>query len=180
MFTFKGLIMGKEWGSPRTQYLSDFSIWMFYNKAVHWLTILPIPYFVAIIPLIDYLGFLITYLIMKNFYSKPTSASSDISSFLMILMNVTQFYCMVIQSLWFIGRKNHGCGPIPDGMSGWDPIERHIQESAHFVTRRIYSIVTLFPFLWLVVAYVTTLGFLKGNEAKILQSYEQDKKEENL
>jgi hypothetical protein len=62
---------------------------MFYNKAVHWLTILPIPYFVAIIPIIDFFGFLMTYVILKYFYLKPTSSSQDISSFLMILMNVT-------------------------------------------------------------------------------------------
>ena len=96
LYIYKGLIMGQKWRPSRITVISDFSIWMFYNKAVHWLTILPIPYFVAIVPLIDYIGFLMTYILLKNFYSKPTSSSQDISSFLMILMNLTQFYCMVI------------------------------------------------------------------------------------
>ena len=177
---WKGMIKGQPWRPPRTSVLSDMSIWMFYNKAIHWLTIMPIPYYVVVIPFVDYIGFQLTYVILKHFYVKPTSSAQDISTFLMILMNGTQFYCMVIQSLWFIDKKDHNCGPIPNGMSGWDPIERHIEEESHFVVKRIYSIVILFPFLWLVVSYLTTLGYLKGNQAQILQNYEQDKKDENM
>mgnify|MGYP006998241919 CR=1 FL=1 len=65
------------------------SIWMFYNKAIHWLTIMPIPYYVVVIPFVDYIGFQLTYVILKHFYAKPTSSAQDISTFLMILMNGT-------------------------------------------------------------------------------------------
>lgn len=101
---------------------------MLYNKAVHWLTILSIPYFVLVIPLLDYISFQMIYLIMKYLYRKGSSASKDIGFFLMVMMNCTQFYCMVIVSLWFIIPKEHGCGPIADGMSGWDPVDREIQK----------------------------------------------------
>ena len=55
---FRGLVLRKEeWRHERAKYLSNFVIWMLYNKAVMWLLILELPYFVLFAPIVDYLSF---------------------------------------------------------------------------------------------------------------------------
>ena len=73
----------------------------------------------------------------------------------------------MIVSLWFIFPRQHGCGPIDDDMSGWDPVEEKI--SAYEVLKNIYNILTLFPILWLILCYVLLIGFLQGNKGDVLE-----------
>lgn len=55
---FRGMILRKpEWRHERAKYLSNFVIWMLYNKAVMWLLILEMPYFVLFAPIVDYVSF---------------------------------------------------------------------------------------------------------------------------
>ena len=87
---------------------------------------------------------------------------------------------MTLHSLWFINkRENHGCGPIKNGESGWTPVENWITHDDTVISYP-YTLVTLFPFLWLLLSYIVTLGYIKGHEADVLQQYELDKKEENM
>ena len=55
---FKGFILRRaEWKNERAKYLSNFVIWMLYNKAVMWIIILEMPYFVLFAPIVDYISF---------------------------------------------------------------------------------------------------------------------------
>mmetsp|Transcript_5649 Transcript_5649/g.8933 ORF Transcript_5649/g.8933 Transcript_5649/m.8933 type:complete len:157 (+) Transcript_5649:1846-2316(+) len=149
---------------------------MLYNKAVHWLTILSVPYFVLVIPIFDYIAFQMIYIILKYFYYRGSAASKDIGYFIMVMMNCTQFYCLIVVSLWFIMPRQHGCGPIADGMSGWDPVEVEIRKRPWLDS--CYSVITLFPILWLILCYVLLVGFLQGNKGDVLEQYSKDKSEE--
>jgi hypothetical protein len=79
MKIFFGILLKKEWRKSRDKYLSDFVIWMLYNKAIHWLVIRNMPYFVLVTPFLDFVGFMYITFVLQTFYSKGHSASSDIS-----------------------------------------------------------------------------------------------------
>lgn len=85
---FQRILGHALWQEVITKKLSDFCIWILYNKAVHWLILLNMPYFVLVNPLIDYLSFIFLHFIIRTFYQKSPK-SSDIGFFLIILMNVT-------------------------------------------------------------------------------------------
>jgi hypothetical protein len=148
---------------------------MLYNKAVHWLTIKEIPYFILVIPILDFVSFLLLYFIISSFYSVATSASKDIGYFLMVMMNVTFFYCQVIISEWFFVPSAHGCGPIPDNVRAWDPMVEEIKRE-HPILSVIYTLFTFFPLLWTILANIVLLGLFAGNKAEILEQYANDKK----
>ena len=55
---FRGSVLKKEeWRHKRADYLSNFVIWMLYNKVVMWFLILEMPYFVILAPIFDYISF---------------------------------------------------------------------------------------------------------------------------
>ena len=85
-----------------------------------------------------------------------------------------------MHSLWFINKRDeHNCGPVADGDSGWTRIEEYGNSHSSELFTHFYLTITLFPVLWLILAYTATIGYLKGNEADILKQYSVDKNEEN-
>ena len=75
--------------------------------------------------------------------------------------------------MWFINDRNHGCGPIADGIAGWDPVIREIEKS--YLTRTLYKLLTLFPLLWFILAVLTLNSFLNKNMGSVLESFSKDK-----
>jgi len=67
-FFFYKILKKDRWGDNITKQLPDFSIWVLYNKTLHWLMLLLVPYFVFLIPVIDYVSFRVLYLIIRNFF----------------------------------------------------------------------------------------------------------------
>jgi len=65
---------------------------MLYNKLVHWLILMNVPYFIFVSPILDYISFMFLYYAIKNFYVSVNQASSDIGYFLILLMNITFYY----------------------------------------------------------------------------------------
>lgn len=170
---FKGMLLKKEWKQDRGDFLSDFVIWMLYNKSVMWLTILEMPYFVLIAPFIDYLSFSWIYYVLKNFYRKGNAASDDVGLFLMIIMLCSFFYFQLLLTPWVIQPRYHGCGPILNNQSGWDPILHYI--TTHEVAKWIYELLTFFPLLWITSILALNLGFIQGNFSSITKEYSKDK-----
>ena len=93
VIVLRGCAGRPEYRSSSQTVLPDFVIWMLYNKALHWLTFLYVPYFALITPILDYFSFRGFYFAFRKFYSAGDSASSDIGFFLMIMMNLTLLYC---------------------------------------------------------------------------------------
>ena len=56
----------------------------------------------------------------------------------MTMMNVSFFYCQIMIGPWFIFERNHGCGPIPDGKSGWDPVMASMSDTI-FLSKIYFS-----------------------------------------
>lgn len=178
-FFFFGLILRKkDWKDPKEKHLSKFVIWMLYNKAVQWLTILQLPYFLLLSPIIDYIGFQIISFQMIYFYRKGSPASSDIALFLMTMMNTTFFYCQVMMGPWFIFERDHNCGPIENGQSGWEPVIADIQERPFI--KAIYFFFSFFPALWIILSVLILNVFLRSNKSDIIEQYSNSKTEEYL
>lgn len=74
----KCFLRRKNWKEDVDSSLSDFSIWLVYNKAVHWLILLYNPFFVLVVPIIDYLAFIYIEFSVNNFYRKAPKPISDI------------------------------------------------------------------------------------------------------
>ena len=179
---FFGMILRRsEWRKSRHKYLSDFVIWMLYNKAVHWITILNVPYFIFAVPFIDYIGFQWISIVMTYFYAKGSAASSDIGQYLMRFMNITIFYVQLIISPWFILTVSEDCGPIPLGKKGWDPITEWIGDYKgpnESISGWIYTILTFWPMLILIILALSLTYFMYANKADIEKMYSDSKDDE--
>ena len=68
--------------------LADISLWMLYNKAIHWLIIQFVPYFVIIAPLLD-IAMIRFFNHMIKYYYQKAFAADEIAYFLIVLMNLT-------------------------------------------------------------------------------------------
>ena len=101
---------------------------MLYNKAVMWIIILEMPYFVLFAPIVDYFSFQWIYFVLKNFYAPGSNAASDIGLFLMFMMLCTFFYFQLLVTPWLMSARYHGCGPIPNGERGWGPARKYIAD----------------------------------------------------
>lgn len=123
---FQKILGHKVWQPIVTKNLSDFVIWVLYNKALHWIILLNIPYFIILSPLLDYLSFQWIHFAIRNFYSKAPN-SSEIGYFLIVLMNITFWVNIILLGIWFIFPRKHNCGPIDNDNYGWKPVEEALQ-----------------------------------------------------
>jgi hypothetical protein len=85
----KVAIGNSVWQQPSDEVTVDYIIRMLYSKAVQWLVLLMVPYFVLLMPLIDYCNFLSFYWILKHFHRSGGAASKDLQNYMMPLLNVT-------------------------------------------------------------------------------------------
>jgi len=166
----------KQWRKSRHEVLSDFVIWMLYNKAVHWLIILQMPYFVILQPIIDYIGFKWLALVLTYFCRKGSAASQDIGQFIMTMMNTTIFYCQIMIGPWFIFKRTHGCGPIEDGQRAWDPVTAEIYESKW--KTYLYTTFSFFPILWLAMSILVFVYLKTWNTSETQKIFSDSKMEE--
>jgi len=148
---------------------------MLYNKALHWMILINVPYFVVLSPVIDYLSFQFMYFVMRNFYSKSVN-SSEIGHFLMMLMNITFWINIIFLGLWFVFPRVHMCGPIPDKVYGWKPFEEYLV-SGNF-GNILYTVVTFYPVLWNITSILILLTMFSRNKGKVYKMFIRVKKEE--
>lgn len=62
------------WQPVITGDLGNFSVWLLYSKAVHWLIMINVPYFVVLSPILDILMFYFFHFVIKHFYSQATTS----------------------------------------------------------------------------------------------------------
>lgn len=158
-----------------TASLSDFCIWVLYSKAVHWLILLNVPYFVFLNPILDYVSFIFLHFTIRSFYTKSPK-SSEIGYFLIFLMNMTFGFNIVMLSFWFIFSREHDCGPIENGKYGWYPIEERVKEFAF--TDSFYTVITFYPILWNIGSVLVLLIIFRRNKFIIYKAYVSQKEME--
>lgn len=134
------------------------------------------PYFVSMAPFFDYICFQWIAFVLKHFYYKGPSASRDISQFLMVMMLATFLFFQGIIVPWFIYERDHDCGPIANGKSGWDPLMAYIKQ--HDFWKFLFFTLTFFPFNWMVLFTIYTFGHFTYNTRTVMSSYSEDKDQE--
>ena len=170
-------IIGRQQWREKFQFstLADISLWMLYNKAIHWLLIQVLPFFVIIVPVLDVFMILFFNYIIKNYYQKAFAAS-EISYFLIVLMNLTFLFQMVILLHWYIYPKEHGCGPIKDGYYGWFYFEQWLNTKGFLGF--LYNIGTFYPALWTIILIASLFAISKSNSSKVYKDFVQFKEKE--
>lgn len=126
---------------------------MLYQKALHFLIILYVPFFAFAVPLFDTLGFLYVYRVIDRYYDSRARNAQDLGYFLMILANVIYFYYILFLAHWFIYPKEHKCGPILNGQDGWSPIEGHQETESSAFVGLVYRLVTFYPIVWVLLSF---------------------------
>ena len=150
---------------------------MLYQKTLHFLIILLVPLFVFVVPVFDIIMFIYINFVIKNYYARNTVAK-DMGYFLMLLTNLIYFYYIVFMAQWFIYPKVHKCGPIMDGSSGFSPIELYLESNENHFLGIIYSFITFYPIIWVLLGINILRCKIRQNKSKVFKEFTQFKQEE--
>ena len=135
--------------------------------------VLLVPYFVILVPFLDYIAFQWLAFVLKYFYAKTTTASADIGNFVMTMMLTTFFYFEFILAPWFIFRFEHGCGPIANGLSGFEPLLDYIKAITPYHVG--YFLLTFPPLVYIALIAVFALSAFTATTAETRSSFAESK-----